>query len=144
MKVILIEGVANSGKTTLCNDIRSFLEKTCSAQIEIEDIDKKNKKDFVGIYLVEGKRIFINSWSDMKSVIDYFDYHYQTNKKQGYDILITAIRPKETNPKLHQWVKNVYGQDINSNKDELVIDLDSVPRVKRLENLFIPLYQSII
>lgn len=150
MKVILIQGKKSVGKSTLCKEISKYLTETLSAQPEKEEVveykQKKDIRDLRGVYHLNGKRIFINSWSDAKKYIKESQHFYTENKNEGYDIFISAIRPKAVNPKIHQWLKDMYVQDIISEEDELVIDLDNTvfnTAKERLEKLFIPLYQNI-
>ena len=117
MKVILIQGKANTGKTTLCNRIDEWLqrellrEKGINLRIEMtKHFSKKN--DFFAVYDIytnkdEEKtdsfkaRIFINSGSEEKCIIP-FGRFYKNENKEYYknnhqpDLLITAIRPSKT------------------------------------------------
>ena len=120
MKVILIQGVENTGKTTLCNQIDEWLqrellrEKGINLRIEMtKHFSKKN--DFFAVYDIYTNktiknpeeldffkaRIFINSGSEEKCIIP-FGRFYKNENKEYYknnhqpDLLITAIRPSKT------------------------------------------------
>ena len=110
MKVILIQGAENTGKTILCNRIVEWLRKEGFQDIPQkyeEDEPKKPKhkelKDFRAIYKKKSKKILVNTLSDDIDVIKNFETFYKDN--QGVDVLITAIRPSHSDKKendLHQ------------------------------------------
>ena len=117
MKIILIQGKANTGKTTLCNRIDEWLqrellrEKGINLRIEMtKHFSKKN--DFFAVYDIytnkdEEKtdsfkaRIFINSGSEELCITPFERFYKNENEeyyksKQQPDLVITAIRPSGT------------------------------------------------
>lgn len=147
MKVILIQGTEGIGKTTLCNEIEKYLLE----QRIVDDYDKYGdfKGDFVGVYTKreEGIKILINSWSDTEECISNFSEAYE--EKKPFDVVITAIRPKDVNPKIHQWVRDVFEKD---SVDEILIDLDTLASKYTtretfakdvLKNEFLPMFNAI-
>lgn len=133
MKVILIQGKKDVGKTTLCKAIEKWIidqwtEEILTIQRE-PNYSHEPTKDFVGMYEIKigkedeknYKRVIINSASDNLKVIKNFEDFYK--KQKPCDILITAIRPKSSNKKLHDKVKDVFDAELKGNKP-FVIDLD--------------------
>ena len=124
MEVVLIQGEENTGKTTLCKMIED-----CLIQNNFKEQDRRSRpecgleQDFTVLYEKDGCRIIINSESE-KGGSDRFDDFYKKHSPYGdCDIIITAIRPKNTNPNLHKWIKDVYKSDFKG--EEYVIDLDT-------------------
>jgi len=116
MKVILIQGKANTGKTTLCNRIDEWLQNNRIYELQQLISDRKNGKkspikeitkievikqilpnnDFYAVYDIqfstkENKRVIINTLSDNNEITVFEDF-YNNNKNNGYDIFITTIR----------------------------------------------------
>jgi hypothetical protein len=123
MKIILIQGCPNTGKTTLCNNFDYYIRKKLKAHC----IRKKRlgNGDFWGAYNINQKgvkkRIIINSYSDGKRVIRKFERQfYQKYRVNDNDILITAIRPQ--GDIYHNVIKGIYNNE--PNKQEYIIDLD--------------------
>lgn len=135
MKVILIQGKANTGKTTLCNQIDEWLQrellkkKGINLRIEMtKHFSKKN--DFFAVYDIytnkdEEKtdsfkaRIFINSGSEELCITPFERFYKNENEeyyksKQQPDLVITAIRPSGT----------------DSNKIIEVLNLDDLEELK--------------
>jgi len=137
MKVILIQGAENTGKTTLCNRIDEWLqrellrEKGINLRIEMtKHFSKKN--DFFAVYDIYTNknteelddfkaRIFINSGSE-KLCITPFERFYKNENEEYYknkrqpDLVITAIRPSDNNntdKKLYNKMKNALGLDLS-------------------------------
>lgn len=136
MKVILIQGKANTGKTTLCNQIDEWLQRESlkeqqkNFRIEMaKHFSKKN--DFFAVYDIYTNkttknpeelddfkaRIFINSGSE-ESCITPFERFYKNEKDEYYknnnyepDLLITAIRPSGTN--LYNDMKDILGLNLS-------------------------------
>ena len=147
MKVILIQGAENTGKTTLCNQIDEWLqrellrEKGINLRIEMtKHFSKKN--DFFAVYDIYTNktiknpeeldffkaRIFINSGSE-ESCITPFERFYKNEKDEYYknnnyepDLLITAIRPSDNN-------NNTDKQLYNKMKNALELDLSDLEKV---------------
>lgn len=121
MKVILIQGKANTGKTTLCNQIDEWLQNNRIYELQQLISDRKNgqkspikeitkievikqilpNNDFYAVYDIqfydiqsskkENKRVIINTLSDLEEITKFEDF-YNNNKNNGYDIFITTIR----------------------------------------------------
>jgi hypothetical protein len=170
MKIVLIQGDENTGKTTLCNQIDEWLQKEFVNESWLKNFknnrrvmgkmevikDVSHAPDFFAIYNIELpknklKRIIINSLSDDEVVIekfkDFFTKHkeYDSDKdKKGYDLLITAIRPFKT--VLCDKMKEILGQEL---LDELEKDTLSLKQVQSYsvkedskENLLIKLEKT--
>lgn len=124
MKIVLIQGDENTGKTTLCNQIDEWLQKESFLCVtKEEDKPKKPKhiklKDFRALYKKDSKKIILNTLSDDNNVIS--DFEAFLSKNQSVDILITVIRPNAAkNTYLHEQVKKVYGNV----KEDLLIDME--------------------
>lgn len=146
MKIILIQGDENTGKTTLCNQIDEWLqrellrERGINLRIEMtKHFSKKN--DFFAVYDIYTNntnkkpeeldvfkaRIFINSGSE-ESCITPFERFYKNEKDEYYknnnyepDLLITAIRPSDNN----NTDKLLY----NKMKNALELDLSDLEKV---------------
>ncbi len=143
MKVILIQGAENTGKTTLCNRIVEWLRKEGFQDIlqkYEEDKPKKPKhkelKDFRAIYGKNSKKILVNTLSDDIDVIKKFETFYKDN--QGVDVLITAIRPSHSDKQendLHQMIKDVYNKpedvliDMNENLEDIINQIQKFFRI---------------
>lgn len=130
MKVILIEGRQNAGKTTLCKAIEKWIiDQWTSKHKEIRIVREANENDdFLGMYeIIDTKgnnkpfKIIINSASDHSNMIKNFDDFYGLYKP--CDILITAIRPDNaSDKKLHNKVKDVFKEDLTNTP--FIIDLN--------------------
>lgn len=192
MKVILIQGAENTGKTTLCNQIDEWLQKEFIDEYFEENHEKIEKMvvtkdisldtDFFAIYDIKQikninhKRIIINSLSDEIKQIEAFKGFIEEHVKddipisdvdtekqnteglkysdkimerisQSYtpsqkpDLLITVIRPLDTNKRLYNKMKNILGLNLsdleevnlsptyheNTSKDILLIKLEKTP-----------------
>ena len=136
MKIILIQGDENTGKTTLCNRIDEWLQRESlkeqqqNFRIEMtKHFSKKN--DFFAVYDIYTNktsknpeepdvfkaRIFINSGSEEKCITP-FERFYKNEKDEYYknnnyepDLLITAIRP--SNDSLYDEMKKTLGLDLS-------------------------------
>lgn len=128
MKVILIQGSQNAGKSSLFVEVRK--NYVTPDNTEVEEIH--NQKDFWGVYRINGKRVLLNSWSDLSDVIRGFREFYHKHKAEGYDVLVTAIRSL-SNPRLHKFVKKVYQADC---VEEFVIDLDEIGKMQPSQQIF--------
>lgn len=139
MKVILIQGRVNAGKTTLCNVIKPFLEKKATENNVIPSSFKGD--DFCHRFIIDGKTVIIVSASDENDIIDELEKIF--NENQHCDIFITVIRPKNHNPKLHNRVQNIF-----NNKDVTTIDLDTLTKDfiedKIFNNEFIKTFNNLI
>lgn len=135
MKVILIQGAKNTGKTTLCNRIDEWLQRESlkeqqkNFRIEMTKHFSK-KKDFFAVYDIYTNkkiknpeeldvfkaRIFINSGSEEKCITP-FERFYKNENEEYYkskpqaDLVITAIRPLGTN--LHNDMKDILGLNLS-------------------------------
>lgn len=120
MEVILIQGKENTGKTTLCKMVECFL-----IQNDFEVVQRRHRpecgheQDFTASYKKDGCRIIINSESE-KGGVNRFQCVYG---KCPYDIIITAIRPEDSNSSLNKWIRRVYENDFEG--EEYIIDLDA-------------------
>jgi len=140
MKIILIQGDENTGKTTLCNQIDEWLqrellrEKGINLRIEMtKHFSKKN--DFFAVYDIYTNktiknpeelnvfkaRIFINSGSE-KLCITPFERFYKNENEEYYknnnyepNLLITAIRPSDTD--LYKDMKDILGLNLSDLED---------------------------
>ena len=143
MKVILLEGKANTGKTTLANKIKYWLEENQFVQ----EAENSKGRGFSAVYskTIKGKemRIHLNSLSDTKRDIQERKEFYDINKKGGYDIFITAIRPKEINPNLNLWLKRIYERDISELEKKLEVKLEHINSDYLLKK-FISLFESLL
>ena len=123
MKIILIQGGEDTGKTTLCNKLDEWLQKEQNYQRTVyeEDTPKKPKhkklKDFRVVYEKERKKVLMNTLADDQDVIQQFEYFFRQNQ-QDVDMLITTIRPLEDN--LSTLIKQVYG----SKKEDILVDME--------------------
>ena len=88
-------------------------------------------------------RIHLNSLSDTKRDIQERKEFYDINKKGGYDIFITAIRPKEINPNLNLWLKRIYERDISELEKKLEVKLEHINSDYLLKK-FISLFESLL
>lgn len=146
MKVILIQGAKNTGKTTLCNRIDEWLqrellrEKGINLRIEMtKHFSKKN--DFFAVYDIYTNktiknpeeldvfkaRIFINSGSEEKCITPFERFYKNENEeyyksKQQPDLVITAIRPSGTD-------SNKIIEVLNMNNSEK-LNLDDLKELK--------------
>lgn len=134
MKVILIQGRQDAGKTTLCKAIEKWIIDQWTAKyMNIRIVREANENDdFLGMYeIIDTKKtgnennkpfkIIINSASDHSNMIKNFDDFYGLYKP--CDILITAIRPDNaSDKKLHNKVKDVFKEDLTNTP--FIIDLD--------------------
>ena len=92
MKVILLQGCADKGKTRLSNKIDEWLLQNNFIE-EFKKLDPNNEianpyqRDFWAVYNKningENVRIFLNSWSDTGDIINAFRYIYNENQKEG-------------------------------------------------------------
>lgn len=124
MKIVLIQGDENTGKTTLCNQIDKWLQKESFLCVtKEEDKPKKPKhiklKDFRALYEKDSKKIILNTLSDDDKVISDFETFFKKN--QNVDVLVTVIRPNaDKNTNLHKLLKDVYGKK----EEDLLIDME--------------------
>lgn len=142
MKVILIQGRVNAGKTTLCNKIKTYLQTTTKET----ELLPPNGDDFYHKYVIDNKTIIVVSASDDKNIIKKLKKIF--NENQDCDIFITVIRPCDTlkNKELHNLVKDIFKdiapENINS------IDLDTLTKDfiedKIFNNEFIKTFNNLI
>ena len=116
MKIILIQGAKNTGKTTLCNRIDEWLQNNRIYELQQLISDRKNgqnssikeitkievikrilpNNDFYAVYDIQfstkgNKQVIINTLSDYSKITEFVNF-YNNNKNKGYDIFITTIR----------------------------------------------------
>src|SRR5690606_37667153 len=129
MEIVLIQGSENTGKTTLCKMIEDCLiDSGFREEVRESRPTCGYEQDFTAIYRKDKCTVIINSESE-KGGLDRFIEIYENNLL--YDectIIITAIRPKDSNSNLNKWTKDVYKKDFKG--EEYVIDLDA----EKIEN----------
>ncbi|ATA67153.1 hypothetical protein CGC48_00065 [Capnocytophaga cynodegmi] len=124
MKVILIEGEENTGKSTLFRKIREELINGKGIIIKEE-----YEQDFWGFYEIEEKKVILNSFSDQFKIIREFKEFYEKYRDEC-NVLVTAIRPKEVNPRLHNAMKKkIYEAD--KSEQEIVIRLEKKHKIEQ-------------
>ncbi len=168
MKVILIQGKANIGKTTLCNRIDEWLlnnriyelqqlissrksgqKSSIKEIIKIEVIKKiLPHNDFYAVYDIQfseggNKRVIINTLSDCNTITE-FENFYNNNKNNGYDVFITTIRNGNTPQKV---IKEFYEKELKSinlpTKPNGIINLNKNPITNVVESYAMLYYEFI-
>ena len=173
MKVILIQGKANTGKTTLCNRIDEWLQNNRIYELQQLISDRKNgqkspikeitkievikqilpNNDFYAVYDIqfydiqsskkENKRVIINTLSDLKEITKFEDF-YNNNKNNGYDIFITTIRGGGSPKKV---IKEFYEKELKSislpPKASGIINLSKNPITNVVESYAMLYYEFI-
>ena len=168
MKVILIQGKANTGKTTLCNRIDEWLLNNRIYELQqlinniknvqnfsIKEITKidviKNilhNFDFYAVYDIQfsiggNKRVIINTLSDYNTITE-FENFYNNNKNNGYDVFITTIRNGNTSGKV---IKEFYEKELKSinlpTKPNGIIDLNKNPITNVVDSYAMLYYEFI-
>lgn len=168
MKVILIQGKANTGKTTLCNridewllnnriyELRQLISSRKSGQnssikeiIKIEVIKKiLPHNDFYAVYDIQfsiggNKRVIINTLSDYNTITE-FENFYNNNKNKGYDIFITTIRdegrPKEV---IEEFCEEELKKINPPTQTKEIIDLNKNPITNVVESYAMLYYEFI-
>ena len=123
MKIILIQGGEDTGKTTLCNKLDEWLQKEQNYRRTVYEEDEpkkpkhKNLKDFRAVYEKEGKKVLMNTLADDQDVIQQFEDFFQKNQ-QDVDMLITSIRPPKES--FSTSIKQVYG----NKKEDILVDME--------------------
>ena len=142
MKVILIQGKANKGKTDLCEKIKEWIETETQIQFNKIDETKIGNKDFLVVYEItfkgSEKRVIINSQSDISSDIDKFEKFYWKNIKNNTLTDVTNIinnsnitNKQDVIKEVSTYAKNMPLSDIISNiknsnltnKDEVLTEI---------------------
>ena len=173
MKVILIQGKANTGKTTLCNQIDEWLQNNRIYELQQLISDRKNgqkspikeitkievikqilpNNDFYAVYDIqfydiqsskkENKRVIINTLSDLEEITKFEDF-YNNNKNNGYDIFITTIRGGGSPKKV---IKEFYEKELKSislpPKASGIINLSKNPITNVVESYAMLYYEFI-
>jgi len=173
MKVILIQGKANTGKTTLCNRIDEWLQNNRIYELQQLISDRKNgqkspikeitkievikqilpNNDFYAVYDIqfydiqfskkENKRVIINTLSDLEEITKFEDF-YNNNKNNGYDIFITTIRGGGSPKKV---IKEFYEKELKSislpPKASGIINLSKNPITNVVESYAMLYYEFI-
>ncbi|WP_338733598.1 hypothetical protein [Mangrovimonas cancribranchiae] len=136
MEVVLIQGSPNIGKTTLCKLIEEIIKQNSFKEEarERRPNDCRYEQDFTAIYNNESCRIIINSESEKEGIDRLAALYTKHYNNKGYNVLITAIRPKKDSPRLHKWVKDIYKNNF-VNKNEIEIDLDALKQKYKIEDL---------
>jgi hypothetical protein len=170
MKVILIQGKANTGKTTLCNRIDEWLQNNRIYELQQLISDRKNgqkfpikeitkievikqilpNNDFYAVYDIQfstkgNKRVIINTLSDNNEITVFEDF-YNNNKNNGYDIFITTIRGGGSSQKV-KVIKEFYEKELNSislpPKPSGIINLSKNPITNVVESYAMLYYEFI-
>ena len=105
MEVVLIQGEENTGKTTLCKMIEEILisigykllKDKEGKDIRISRKHKEIEEDFTAIYIKGKCKIIINSESETNGINNLNEIF--KNNFEKHTVLITAIRPEETDAK---------------------------------------------
>nr|WP_314553034.1 hypothetical protein [uncultured Capnocytophaga sp.] len=168
MKVILIQGKANTGKTTLCNRIDEWLlnnriyelqqlinNRKNGQNFSIKEITKIEvikqilpNNDFYAVYDIQfsiggNKRVIINTLSDYNTITE-FENFYNNNKNNGYDVFITTIRNGNTSGKV---IKEFYEKELKSinlpTKPNGIIDLNKNPITNVVDSYAMLYYEFI-
>ena len=168
MKVILIQGAENTGKTTLCNQIDEWLlnnriyelqqlinNRKNGQNFSIKEITKIEvikqilpNNDFYAVYDIqsskkENKRVIINTLSDYSKITKFVNF-YNNNKNKGYDIFITTIRD-EGRPK--EVIEEFYEKELKSinlpTKPNGIINLNKNPITNVVESYAMLYYEFI-
>jgi hypothetical protein len=173
MKVILIQGKANTGKTTLCNRIDEWLlnnriyelqqlinNRKNGQNFSIKEITKIEvikqilpNNDFYAVYDIqfydiqsskkENKRVIINTLSDYNTITE-FENFYNNNKNNGYDVFITTIRNGNTPQKV---IKEFYEKELKSinlpTKPNGIINLNKNPITNVVDSYAMLYYEFI-
>lgn len=168
MKVILIQGKANTGKTTLCNRIDEWLlnnriyelqqlinNRKNGQNFSIKEITKIEvikqilpNNDFYAVYDIQfsiggNKRVIINTLSDYNTITKFVNF-YNNNKNKGYDIFITTIRD-EGRPK--EVIEEFYEKELKSinlpTKPNGIINLNKNPITNVVESYAMLYYEFI-
>ena len=168
MKVILIQGKANTGKTTLCNRIDEWLLNNRIYELQQLINNRKNgqnfsikkitkievikqilpNNDFYAVYDIqsskkENKRFIINTLSDYSKITKFVNF-YNNNKNKGYDIFITTIRD-EGRPK--EVIEEFYEKELKSinlpTKPNGIINLNKNPITNVVESYAMLYYEFI-
>lgn len=114
MKIILVIGKANSGKTTTCHLLKDYLVKNGGNKIICKgirqvNISKKDKSDFTFLCEYMGKKILISSQGDQPSKVKHKIDKYSKLINDG--IFIFACRDNFTeviNPAKKYAKENLY------------------------------------
>ena len=168
MKVILIQGKANTGKTTLCNRIDEWLlnnriyelqqlinNRKNGQNFSIKEITKIEvikqilpNNDFYAVYDIhsskkENKRVIINTLSDYNTITKFVNF-YNNNKNKGYDIFITTIRdegrPKEV---IEEFCEEELKKINPPTQTKEIIDLNKNPITNVVESYAMLYYEFI-
>lgn len=168
MKVILIQGKANTGKTTLCNRIDEWLlnnriyelqqlinNRKNGQNFSIKEITKIEvikqilpNNDFYAVYDIqsskkENKRVIINTLSDYSKITKFVNF-YNNNKNKGYDIFITTIRdegrPKEV---IEEFCEEELKKINPPTQTKEIIDLNKNPITNVVESYAMLYYEFI-
>ena len=99
MKIILLIGKANSGKTTTCRLLKDYLVKNGGAKIICKglrqvNISKKDNSDFSFLCEYKGKKVLISSQGDQPSKVKHRIDKYTKLIKDG--IFVFACRENFT------------------------------------------------
>lgn len=143
MKVILIQGRKDAGKTTLCNVIKTFLQE----EVTEEQLYAPIGKDFYHKYIINNKIIIIVSASDR---IDLIRKLKRIVDNKECDIVITAVRPNKgsKDKELHNAVRKIFIDKGIENEDIATIDLDELTKEfiegEVFNNHFTPIFQTLI
>ena len=148
MKVILIQGAKNTGKTTLCNRIDEWLQKEFINEYFKENREKIEKMvvtkdisldtDFFALYDIKQikninhKRIIINSLSDEVNQFYKFKEFFEEHKEEKTNVLKDVINScfdillkKEKDNNKKEIYKNI--KEIYETKERCLKEIPDIP-----------------
>lgn len=169
MKVILIQGAKNTGKTTLCNRIDEWLQNNRIYELQQLISDRKNgqnssikeitkievikrilpNNDFYAVYDIQfstkgNKRVIINTLSDYSKITEFEDFYNNNKNNNNYDVFITTIRDKGAPKKAIENFCEEELKKINSpTQTKEIIDLSKNPITNVVESYAMLYYEFI-
>ena len=169
MKVILIQGAKNTGKTTLCNQIDEWLQNNRIYELQQLISDRKNGQnssikeitkiefikrilphnDFYAVYDIQfstkgNKRVIINTLSDYSKITEFEDFYNNNKNNNNYDVFITTIRDKGAPQKAIENFCEEELKKINSpTQTKEIIDLNKNPITNVVESYAMLYYEFV-
>lgn len=169
MKVILIQGAKNTGKTTLCNQIDEWLQNNRIYELQQLISDRKNGQnssikeitkiefikrilphnDFYAVYDIQfstkgNKRVIINTLSDYSKITEFEDFYNNNKNNNNYDVFITTIRDKGAPQKA---IEKFCEEELNKinppTQTKEIIDLNKNPITNVVESYAMLYYEFI-
>ena len=169
MKVILIQGAKNTGKTTLCNRIDEWLQNNRIYELQQLISDRKNGQnssikeitkiefikrilphnDFYAVYDIQfstkgNKWVIINTLSDYSKITEFEDFYNNNKNNNNYDVFITTIRDKDAPKKA---IENFCEEELKKinppTQTKEIIDLNKNP-IRNIVESYAMLYYEFI